>query len=259
MPIDLSDDRSGAVFQNRVDAGSALARKLDRFRGTDAVVLGLPRGGVPVAAVVAEALGLPLDVIIVRKLGIPRQPEVAMGAIGEGGARVLNRNIISLAGITDSAVAAVEEAERRELESRVRTLRKGRSRIDFAGRIAIIVDDGVATGSTAQVACRIARDLGARRVVLAVPVMPAEAPDTIPDADEIVCVRSADAFLAVGFYYSDFSPTGEDEVIRLLDQSSRRTGTLGAGAHRAGSRGTGAQGTGAQGVGTSEEGNAVTQ
>src|SRR6478752_174637 len=135
------------VFEDRLDAGRHLVGKLDLLRGEDVVVLGLPRGGVPVAAVVAEALRAPLDVIVVRKLGVPFQPELAMGAIGEGGARVLDKHIISRVRVAEAELVAVEQRERAVLESRVERFRKGRTRTDLKGRTAVIVDDGIATGS----------------------------------------------------------------------------------------------------------------
>ncbi|MGZ5389898.1 MAG: phosphoribosyltransferase, partial [Aeromicrobium sp.] len=134
------------MFENRVEAGRQLAVELESLRGQDAVVLGLPRGGVPVADEVAKALGLPLDVIVVRKLGVPFQPEVAMGAIGEGGVRVLDADLIARIRITEADLSAVEERERATLEARIARLRRGRPRVDLHGRTAVIVDDGVATG-----------------------------------------------------------------------------------------------------------------
>lgn len=211
------------VFADRKDAGRQLAGRLAHLRGEDVVVLGLPRGGVPVAFEVAEALGAPLDVIVVRKLGVPFQPEVAMGAIGEDGTRVLDQELIHRARITGEELGAVERRERAVLESRVRRLRRGRERIDLRGRTAVVVDDGIATGSTARVACEVARHLGAARVVLAVPVAPADTVHEIRVADEVVCVSMPTVFLAVGHHYRDFLPTSDDEVVELLDTAARRT------------------------------------
>ncbi len=208
------------VYEDRIDAGRRLAGSLERFRGSDAVVLGLPRGGVPVAAEVARVLGLPLDVIVVRKLGVPFQPEVAMGAIGEGEVRVLDRRLISSLGVDETALREVEERERATLVARTRRFRLGRERLDLRGRTAIIVDDGIATGATARAACQVARALGAARVVLAVPVGPADALSSIEDADEVVCPAVPDRFWAVGAHYRDFSPTTEEDVIALLDAAS---------------------------------------
>ncbi|WP_024288521.1 phosphoribosyltransferase family protein [Cellulomonas sp. KRMCY2] len=216
------------VFADRVAAGRELAGLLEHLRGQDLVVLGLPRGGVPVAFEVAQALDAPLDVIVVRKLGVPFQPELAMGAIGEGGARVLETTVLRHAGISDEDLATVERRERVQLEARVARLRRGRPPVDLAGRTAVVVDDGIATGSTARVACEVARHLGATRVVVAVPVAPAETVQDLPGADEVVCVHTPAHFLAVGHHYRDFSATSDEEVIVLLDVAARRV--LGAGA-----------------------------
>jgi putative phosphoribosyl transferase len=207
------------VFLDRVDAGRQLAERLERFRATDAVVLGLPRGGVPVAYEVAAALELPLDVIVVRKLGLPFQPEVAMGALAEGGARIIDRPMVAYAGVTSTELRAVQLKERNELDSRVRRLRHGGGRRDLHGRIAIIVDDGIATGATARVACTVARDLGAIQVVLATPVAPIDALDEIVEADVIECVSTPDKFFAVGYHYQDFTATTDIEVQGLLHRA----------------------------------------
>jgi putative phosphoribosyl transferase len=206
-------------FRDRVDAGRRLAQKLSQYRGEDVIVLGLPRGGVPVAAEVAKALNALLDVIVVRKLGVPFRPEVAMGAIGEGNARVLDKRVISLAGITEKDLRTVEREAQALLNSRVERYRRGRPRLDLAGKTALIVDDGMATGSTARVACQVARQLGAARIILAVPVAPAHLLDTLTEPDQVVCLISAHDFQAVGQYYLDFSPTTDEEVVQLLDAS----------------------------------------
>ncbi len=216
--------KRGAIFANRIDAGRRLASKLEHLRGKDLVVLGLPRGGVPVAAEVARALGAPLDVIVVRKLGVPFQPEVAMGAIGEDGARCISHDLITAAGITDRDVAVVERRERVELERRALHYRRDRPRLGLDGRIAVVVDDGIATGSTAQAACQVARAHGASRVVLAVPVAPQDWTRRLADAaDEFVCVATPDPFVAVGQFYADFSPTSDDEVIDCLSRGAMTT------------------------------------
>lgn len=209
-------------FRDRVDAGRMLGQRLAQLRGKDVVVLGLPRGGVPVAFEVAKVLDAPLDVIVVRKLGLPFQPEVAMGAIGEGNARVLEARVISLSGVTEADLQAVERRERDLLESRVARYRQGRVRADLKGRTVIIVDDGIATGSTARVACRVARQLGAARLILAVPVAPTQVLASLTEPDEVVCLVSARNFQAVGFHYSDFSPVADEEVVQLLDAAARR-------------------------------------
>ena len=178
---------------------------------------------------VAVTLGAPLDVVVVRKLGLPLQPEVAMGAIGEGGYRVLDRGLVTRAGVTLDELAAVEERERQVLDVRTERFRRGRARVDLRGRVAVIVDDGVATGSSARVACEVARHLGAAEVVLAVPVAPAHAVRDGLGADVMICLSSPRPFFAVGQDYRDFSPTSDDDVVSLLDAAARRL----SGAHTA--------------------------
>jgi putative phosphoribosyl transferase len=229
--------REGAMmhrFENRADAGRRLARRLEYLRDQDVVVLGLPRGGVPVAFEVAEALEAPLDVIVVRKVGLPFRPELAMGAIGEGRFRVQDRDIMARAGITADEWRTVEARERRELEQRVTRFRRGRERVDLHGRVAVVVDDGIATGSTARVACDIARHIGAATVVLAAPVAPPGTVRSLTGADEVVCLATPDPFDAVGEFYDDFSPTSDEEVVVLLDAAERRTRGVdpGPGHHR---------------------------
>ena len=212
-------------FSDRVAAGRRLAAQLQHWRGDDVVVLGLPRGGVPVAAAVADALGAPLDVIVVRKLGVPSQPELAMGAIGDGGVCVLNDDVIRGASIGRKELAAVEARERTELERRAGLFRGDRPRVPLRGRPAVIVDDGIATGSTARAACEVARAHGARRIVLAVPVAP---PGVLAElsrvADEVVCVEAPAALRAVGQWYRDFSQTSDAEVMALLHRAASPMG-----------------------------------
>lgn len=198
-------------FRDRVDAGRQLGQKLAELRGQNVVVPGLPRGGVSVAFEVAKALDAPLDVIVVRKLGVPFRPEVAMGAIGEGKARVFDARVISLSCVTEDDLRTVERGERDLLESRVARYRQGRVRADLTDRTAIIVDDGIATGSTARVACKVARQLGAARVILAVPVAPIGVLAALTEPDDVVCLISARNFHA-----------GDEEVVQLLDAAARR-------------------------------------
>ena len=179
-------------------------------------MLGLPRGGVPVAAVVADALGAPLDVVVVRKLGVPWQPELAMGAVGEGGVVVRHEEVLRRVG--DEQLAAALARETAEVTRRSARLRRGRAAEPLAGRTAVVVDDGLATGSTARAACAVLRAARAGRVVLAVPVAPRGT--VVEEADELVVVRSPEPFGAVGRWYADFSPTSEQEVADLL---ARRT------------------------------------
>lgn len=209
-------------FQDRPDAGRKLGERLAGLRGQDVVVLGLPRGGVPVAFEVAEILDAPLDVIVVRKLGVPFQPEFAMGAIGEGNARIVDPYVVSSTGVSEASLDAVERRERELLESRVVRYRQGRPPADLTGRTALIVDDGIATGSTARVACMAARQRGAARVILAVPVASGRTLASLTGPDDVVCLVRAWNFRAVGNYYRDFSPTGDEEVLQLLEAAERR-------------------------------------
>ncbi|HSN02712.1 MAG TPA: phosphoribosyltransferase family protein [Acidimicrobiales bacterium] len=211
------------TFVDRADAGRQLAAKLAHLRSSNVVVLGLPRGGVPVAAEVARALAAPLDVIVVRKLGAPRQPELGMGAIGEDGVRVINDEVVRIVGASALDVADVERHERAELDRRARRFRAGRARLDIAGRTVVIVDDGIATGSTARAACQVARAHGAARVVLAVPVAPPEWESMLGGvADEFVCLETPASFFAVGQAYVDFSQTGDDDVVAILERARER-------------------------------------
>jgi putative phosphoribosyl transferase len=228
--VDVIEGRLAMFFADRLDAGRRLAARLKHFRDESVVVLGLPRGGVPVAAEVARALDAPLDVIVVRKLGVPFQPELGMGAIGEDGVRIINDEIVTMAGVSQSDLAAVEARERAELERRARRFRNDRPRTDLHGRTVVIVDDGVATGSTARAACQVAHAQGAMRVVLAVPVAPRDWQGRIGrDADECIALDTPEPFWAIGQFYSDFSQTSDDEVVDCLSRAASRT-SAGAGA-----------------------------
>jgi putative phosphoribosyl transferase len=210
----------GAMFSDRADAGRRLAGELTRFRGPDLVVLGLPRGGVPVAFEVARELQAPLDVIVVRKVGVPFQPELAMGAVGEDGVVVVNDHVLAMAGVERAEFEQVERRERAELERRAQRFRGDRPRLDLAGRTVVIVDDGIATGSTARAACAVARAHGARHVVLAAPVAAPSAVEALRrEADELVLLETPERFSAVGQFYGDFRPTEDDEVLDLLSRS----------------------------------------
>jgi putative phosphoribosyl transferase len=212
-------------FLDRPDAGRRLGGRMLHLRSEDMVVLGLPRGGVPVAAEVARVLGAPLDVIVVRKLGVPVQPELGMGAIGEGDVRIINPEVVRIARVSADQIAAVEVRERAELQRRARRFRGDRPRTPLTGRTAIIVDDGIATGSTARAACQVARAQGARRVVLAVPVAPPSTCQALAaDADEVICLETPEHFLAIGEWYRDFSQTSDGEVIGLLQQAASAGG-----------------------------------
>ena len=210
------------TFRNRTEAGRELATRLEPFRGRDIVVLGLPRGGVPVASEIAEALGAPLDVIVVRKVGVPGQPELAMGAIGEDDVRVVNDEIVRLAAVSPDDFSRVEQREREELRRRAERFRGVTPRVDLVGRTAVIVDDGIATGSTARAACQVARAHGADRVVLAVPVAAPESVQALAgDADDIVCVLTPSWLRSVGQWYDDFTQVDDQTVVDLLRRAQR--------------------------------------
>ena len=209
------------IFADRADAGRRLAAKLEHLRGEQVVVLGLPRGGVPVALEVAQALGAPLDVIIVRKLGVPFQPELGMGAVGEDGVRVINWEVVRAGGVSEDGLAAVQAREQAQVEARAARYRARRARLPLDGKVAVVVDDGIATGFTARAACQVARMHGAARVVLAVPVAPPgwEA-GFRGEADELVCVDTPAWFAAIGQFYADFSQATDDEVIACLERAA---------------------------------------
>ena len=214
--------RKMKLFDDRVDAGRQLAQRLDSFGGQHVVVLGLPRGGVPVAFEVAQALQAPLDVLVVRKLGVPFQPELAFGAIGEDGVRVLNDAVVRETHLDGDDMDTVERKQRIELRRRAERFRRGRDRISLTGRIALIVDDGIATGATAKAACQVARAHGASKVVLAVPIGPDDIVARFAGyADEVVCLETPAYFFAVGQGYRNFTQTSDDEVVALLDRARR--------------------------------------
>lgn len=201
-------------FADRGAAGSALAEALAAYAGrADAVVLGLQRGGVPVARVVADELGLPLDVFLVRKLGVPGHPELALGAIASGGVQVRNDTVIAAHGLTDTDIETVVAQEQQRMQQHESAFRQGRPPLHPAGKVALIVDDGVATGATMRAAAVAARELGAARVVCGVPVAPRSAPAAFADVcDEFVAATMPDDFRAVGQFYDDFSEVSDDDV-----------------------------------------------
>ena len=206
-------------FRDRSDAGRQLATALAKYKEQKPVVLALPRGGVPVAAEVALALDAPLDLILVRKVGVPFQPELAMGAIVDGGASIAVRNedVIREAGIDDAQFNAVCDAEFAEIERRRERYLAGRQRADISGRTAIVIDDGIATGATTRAALRATRMREPKRLVLAVPVAPTETLSELRDeADDILCLEHHDAFGAIGYYYGDFRQVSDQEVIGIL-------------------------------------------
>jgi predicted phosphoribosyltransferase/dienelactone hydrolase len=205
------------TFADRADAGAQLSARLEHLRGHDVTVFGLTRGGVPVAVEVAGALAAPLDVVVVRKLGAPGQPELAMGAIGEDGVRVVDDDVLSRVAPSVDQLAEVERDERAELDRLRDRLRAGRPGLSVNGRTAVVVDDGVATGSSARAACQVARVRGAARVVLAVPVASTEVLPTLRQvADEVVCVAASDRLSSIGSWYDDFAEVSDEEVTDLL-------------------------------------------
>ncbi len=205
-------------YADRQEAGQALARELHRYADRDdVVVLGLPRGGVPVAYEVAQSLHAPMDVFVVRKLGVPGHEELAMGAIASGGVRVLNQDVVRGYRLSDTTIEEVARTEGAELARREHAYRKGRAPQPLKGRIVILVDDGLATGSSMRAAVQAARDLGPSRIIVAVPVGASETCRALEQlADEVVCAFTPDPFTAVGLWYDDFSPTTDDEVRQLL-------------------------------------------
>ncbi|MGR2751292.1 phosphoribosyltransferase [Agromyces arachidis] len=209
-------------FPDRRAAGRELASVVGGLGLRDPVVMGVPRGGVPVADVVARALDAPLDVLGTRVLRLPRSPGVAMGAVGEEGATIRYDDVVGMARISDEDFAEIERRARAGLDAEVGRLRAGRPPLPLAGRTVLVVDDGVATGCTARVACRIARARGAGRVVLAVPVGSPRALAAIPEADEVVAVRAPADFMSVGMQYVDFRQTRDEDVSAILAAAASR-------------------------------------
>jgi len=206
-------------FTNRAEAGRKLAAALAAYKGQEPTILALPRGGVPVAAEVAAALAAPLDLILVRKVGVPYQPELAMGAVVDGAAPIVVRNddVIAHAGIDEKTFKAVCDAEMAEIERRRALYLGDRARAEIAGRIVIVIDDGVATGATTRAALRATRMRQPKRLILAVPVAPTDSLDELrTEADEVVCLEDHRMFGAIGFYYRDFRQVSDEEVIESL-------------------------------------------
>ena len=210
------------AFQDRFDAGATLATQLAHYAGRDdVVVLALPRGGVPVGYEVAKALQAPLDVFLVRKLGVPGHEELAMGAIASGGVQVLNEDVVEALDVPPERIIAVAAAEEQELERRHRAYRSGMPPPDVKGKVVIIVDDGLATGSSMRAAVQALRRLGPKRIVVAVPTAAAETCERLTaEADEVVCASTPRPFHAVGLSYRDFSQTTDAEVSDLLRRAS---------------------------------------
>jgi predicted phosphoribosyltransferase len=209
------------AFRDRRDAGRVLARVLEPYRGRADLVLALPRGGVPVGYEIAAALGVPLDVVLVRKLGVPAQEELAMGAIASGGLVVVNDDVVRAFEVPPEVVRRVAEREGAELARRERAYRNDRPPPDLAGKTVVLVDDGLATGSSMLAAVEAVRQAGAARVVVAVPAAPSSTCRELRRvADDVVCATTPSPFFAVGQSYWDFSQTTDDEVVRLLREAA---------------------------------------
>lgn len=209
-------------YRDRVEAGELLAQHLSQYRGRhDVVVLALPRGGVPIAREVAQVLGVPFDVYVVRKLGVPGHEELAMGAIASGGTRLINDDVVEALGIPAHVIDSVAASEQLELERREQLYRGPRAPIGLTGKTVILVDDGLATGSTMRAAVMAVRHHQPARIVVAVPVgAPSTCAELAREADDVVCVRTPDPFVAVGLWYRDFTPTSDHEVRSLLGRDT---------------------------------------
>ena len=213
------------AFKDRTEAGKILARKLQKYADRpDLLVLALPRGGVPVAYEIALALDCPLDLFIVRKLGVPGHEELAMGAIASGGFRVLNQDIVEQLSIPEWEVEAVAQREMQEMERRENTYRGSRPAVPISSRCVILVDDGLATGSTMLAAIRAVRAQKPSRIVVAVPVAPPDTCEAIrKEADDVICAETPVMFVAVGLWYRDFAQTSDEEVKHLFEEAARRS------------------------------------
>lgn len=219
------------IFADRIEAGRLLAEELADRDYSDPVVLALPRGGVPVAAVVAEALNAPLDIVLVRKIGVPSQPELAVGAVVDGANPqvVVNEDVRQLAGVSHEEFEAEKQHQLAEIERRRKLYLAGRARMAITGKTAIVIDDGIATGATVRAALKALRMDKPARLVLAVPVAP---PDTVAQlrnlVDELVCLQMPEPFYAIGLHYGDFSQTSDDEVVALLERQRDRLDAAGS-------------------------------
>ena len=209
------------TFRDRAEAGRKLATRLLKYKGDKVVVFALPRGGAPVAAPIATALDAPLDLVLVRKIGVAFQPELAMGAVADGGAplTVRNEDVIAMAGVSEEEFEAVRQRELEEIERRRRSYLGSRPRPEVKDCVAIVVDDGVATGATTRAALRAVRARGPKKLVLATPVAPPSVLDTLrSEADETICLEVHEDFGAIGFFYRDFRQISDEEVISILDR-----------------------------------------
>ncbi|MGA8766666.1 MAG: phosphoribosyltransferase [Candidatus Acidiferrales bacterium] len=212
------------IFANRTEAGQKLVLRLRKYANRDdVIVLAAPRGGVPTAFEVATNLKVPLDVFVLRKLGVPGHEELAFGAIASGGVRVLDRNTVEGLGLTGLDIERVTRAEERELERRERAYRDGRPMLDVRGMTVILIDDGIATGSSVRAAIRALRQMKPARIVIAVPVAPPSVCNRLRvEVDELVCLEMPEPFYGVGRFYDDFSQVSDEEVKQLLDSASRQ-------------------------------------
>ncbi len=212
------------LFHDRAAAGRELASRLREFTGRpDVLVLALPRGGVPVGYEVARALNVPLDIFMVRKLGVPWQPELAMGAIASGGTLVLNPDVVHGLAIPNSEIEKVAQREQQELEARERRYRGDRPPVEVKGRTIILVDDGLATGSSMRAAARALRDRDPERIIIAVPVAASTTCDELrAEGNEVVCAHTPEPFMAVGQWYREFSQTSDEQVRELLDRAAQQ-------------------------------------
>jgi putative phosphoribosyl transferase len=214
------------IFTNRTEAGRVLARLLTRYANRpDVIVLGVPRGGVPVAFEVAAALRAPLDIFVLRKLGVPGHEELAFGAIANRGVRILDSDVINGMGLTQLDIELVTAEEKQELQRRERTYRGARPELDMQGFVVILVDDGIATGSSIRAAIRAIRQMNPARIVIATPVAPASTCNRLrSEVDELVCAETPEYFYGVGQFYEDFSQVSDEDVRELLDRAAGRSG-----------------------------------
>jgi predicted phosphoribosyltransferase len=217
----MKDEDSDLPFKDRIDAGRALARRLESFHGQDVLVLGVPRGGVPVAGEVASRLDADLDVIVARKLGSPEQPELAIGAVTANGGEFLNEEIIGYLGVSPDYIERVRKEQMAEARRRERVFRGHRAAESIEGRVVILVDDGLATGATMRAAARSVRKHRPSRLIVAVPVGSREACSALrEEVDQVICPAVPDHFGAVGYFYENFEPTQDDEVRDILERHS---------------------------------------
>ena len=208
------------AFRDRSDAGRKLAEELEQFAEEDLIVLGMPRGGVEVAFEVAQALQAPLDVIVIRKLGAPSNPEFGFGAIGPNGVRILDDQSVRMLGLSEEDIERVAEREREELERRIEEYRGERTMPDMEGKTLIVVDDGAATGGSARAAVRALKEMNPGKLILALGVAPPDTAEELrQEVDELICLETPSAFMAVGQWYSNFSQTTDEQVVELLKRA----------------------------------------